>query len=213
MTKAFRDCIAAALITALGYGVVYASQSAGSISAFGAGLAGHYDNAAQVRQGTMILGKHPPQHVTVTVQPTGTPGWQLWRIHMDVSTDVARSAKASTSLDAIWAMHITRAADGKSLQIMPYSLKHSADERVVKAAAFDKSKWYAIQGCGLSVETMKPNMIAFAPPSRRCLAEKMALGGKRAFLPSWIERRGDTLEIQLTYFGAPWRVEAKRMPD
>jgi hypothetical protein len=38
----------------------------------------------------------------------------------------------------------------------------------------------------------------------------MGLGGKRAFLPSWIERQGDWLRVQLIYFGKPWRVNALR---
>ncbi len=158
----------------------------------------------------MILGKHPPQHVTVTIEQTGTPDWQLWRIHMDVSAAVAKQAKSSTSLEAVWAMHMVHAAHGQLLRIMPYSLKHARAEGSVKARAFNKSDWYAIEGCGLDIETLKPRMVAFAPPARRCLAEKMALGGKRAFLPSWIERKGDTLGVQLTYFGVPWRVFAQR---
>lgn len=49
-----------------------------------------------------------------------------------------------------------------------------------------------------------------SPADEMCVAETMGLGGKRAFLPSWFELEGDSLQVQLIYFGKPWRVEAHR---
>jgi hypothetical protein len=54
-------------------------------------------------------------------------------------------------------------------------------------------------------------IVAGVPPNEMCVAETMGLGGKRAFLPTWIEREGDRLAVQLIYFGKPWRVEARRV--
>ena len=35
-------------------------------------------------------------------------------------------------------------------------------------------------------------------------------GGKRAFLPTAVSRTGDFVYAQLTYFGKPWKVAARR---
>lgn len=208
-----RKCGISGFIALLGLitsGSLPAAPSEYSAAALGKLLAGHYDNATQVAAGKQTIGGHPPQHVTVTIEPTRLAHWQLWRVHMDVDPAVAKAADAATSLDAVWAMKISTAVDGKSLQIVPYTVESSVDEASVKATTFDKSQWRPLEGCALIVETEKPRMIAMTPPQEMCVAETMSLGGRRAFLPSWVERDGDMLGVQLIYFGAPWRVEAKR---
>ncbi len=55
----------------------------------------------------------------------------------------------------------------------------------------------------------KSRITAQAAGDEMCVVEAMGLGGKRAFLPSWIERDGDRLQVTLIYFGEPWRVDAR----
>jgi hypothetical protein len=174
-------------------------------------LAGRYDNSAQVAQGKPAVDDHPPQHVTITVEPTPRAGWELWRVHMDVDPAVAQAAGSDTSLDAIWALNIARPAAGKPLQLIPHALSPSVNEASVKASAFDPGQWMSLEACTLSGDFGKSRIVAQSPTDEMCVAETMGLGGKRAFLPSWIEREGNSLRIQLVYFGKPWRVDARRM--
>jgi hypothetical protein len=147
----------------------------------------------------------------ITIEPTAQKDWQLWRVHMDVEPAVAETAGSDTSLEAVWAMNVIRPA-GKPLQFIPYTLKPSLDEASVKAAAFDRSDWLSLEACTLEVDLGKSRITAAAPPDEMCVAATMGLGGKRAFLPSWIEHEGDRLRVQLIYFGKPWRVDAHRVP-
>lgn len=179
-----------------------------AIAAAGALLAGRYDNSKQVAEGK---GQHPPpQHVTITIEPTGKSGWELWRVHMDVDPEVAESAGSDTSLDALWAMNIARAADEKSLQMIPYTSRPSVDIASVDAPAFDQAQWLPLEACMLRGDFRSSRIVVQVPPDEMCVAATMGLGGKRAFLPSAVEREGDWLHVQLMYFGRPWRVDAHR---
>ncbi|MGA2397054.1 MAG: hypothetical protein ABSG30_03160 [Steroidobacteraceae bacterium] len=182
-----------------------------TIAEVAAQLAGRYENAAQVAQGKAAGETPPPQRMVITIEPTARKDWQLWRVHMDVEPAVAETAGSDTSLEAVWAMNVIRPA-GKPLQFIPYTLKPSLDEASVKAAAFDRSDWLSLEACTLEVDLGKSRITAAAPPDEMCVAATMGLGGKRAFLPSWIEHEGDRLRVQLIYFGRPWRVDAHRVP-
>lgn len=186
-------------------------DASSAIAEVDAQLAGRYENTAQVAQGKATGEIPPPQHMIITIEPTAQKDWQLWRVHMDVEPAIAETAGSDTSLEAVWAMNMTRPA-GKPLQIIPYTLKPSLDAASVKATAFDRSDWLSLEACTLYVERGKSRITAAAPPDEMCVAATMGLGGKRAFLPSWIEHEGDRLRVQLIYFGEPWRVDAHRVP-
>lgn len=171
-------------------------------------LAGRYENGAQVAHGKATGETPPPQHVTITIEPTEQQDWELWRVHMDVEPAVAESAESDTSLDAVWAINVSRQA-GKPAQLIPYTLKPSVDEASVKVATFDRTQWLPLEACTLDIDVRKSGMVAQVPPDEMCVAETMGLGGKRAFLPTWVEREGDWLHAQLMYFGKPWRVDAR----
>ncbi len=185
--------------------------AAASVADVGALLAGRYDNSVQVAAGKAAVDDHPPQHVVVTIEPTQQTDWELLRVHMDVDPAVAQAAGSDTSLDAVWALKISRSAAGKPLQLIPYTLSPSVDEGSVKASAFDQGQWLALEACTLSGDLGKSHIVAQSPADEMCVAETMGLGGKRAFLPSWFELEGDSLRVQLIYFGKPWRVEARRV--
>jgi hypothetical protein len=182
-----------------------------SIADVGALLAGRYDNAAQVAGGKAAADEHPAQHVTITIEPTQRADWEIWRVHMDVEPAVAQAAGSDESLDAVWALNISRPAPGKPLQLIPYTLNPSRDEASMKASAFDQAQWLPLEACALNGVLGASHVVAQAPADEMCVAETMGLGGKRAFLPSWIEREADSLHVQLIYFGKPWRVDARRV--
>jgi hypothetical protein len=129
---------------------------------------------------------------------------------MDVDPAVAQSAGSDTSLDAIWAMNIGPSLDKRSLRIIPYTLNPSVGAETIKAIAFDQSQWLPLEACAMGGDIGKTRVVAQAATDEMCVAETMGLGGKRAFLPSWIEREGDRLQVQLIFFGQPWRVDAHR---
>jgi hypothetical protein len=185
--------------------------SAISIASVGALLAGRYDNSAQVAQGKETGESPAPQHVTITIEPTQQADWELWRVHMDVDPTVAQSAGSDTSLDAAWAMNVSRGADDKSLQLIPYTLDLSVNAATVKASAFDKTQWFSLEACALRGDFAKLRIVAQASGDEMCVAATMNLGGKRAFLPTWIKRDDDWLHVQLIYFGKPWQVDARRV--
>jgi hypothetical protein len=185
--------------------------AAASIADVGALLAGRYDNSAQVAQGKAAADDHPPQHVVITIEPTQRPDWEIWRVHMDVDPAVAQAAGSDESLDAVWALNISRSSPGKRLQLIPYTLKPALDEASVKAPAFDQGQWLPLEACALNGDLGASRILAQSPADEMCVAETMGLGGKRAFLPSRIEREGDSLRIQLIYFGQPWLVDARRI--
>jgi hypothetical protein len=185
--------------------------AAASIADVGALLAGRSDNSAQVAQGKAAADDHPPQHVVITIEPTQRADWEIWRVHMDVDPAVAQAAGSDESLDAVWALNISRPAPGKPLRLIPYTLRPSLDEASVKAAAFDQGQWLSLEACALNGDLGTSRIVAQSPPDEMCVAETMGLGGKRAFLPSRIEREGDSLRIQLIYFGQPWLVDARRI--
>ena len=81
----------------------------------------------------------------------------------------------------------------------------------MKASAFDQAQWLPLEACALNGVLGASHIVAQAPTDEMCVAETMGLGGKRAFLPSWIEREADSLHVQLIYFGKPWRVDALRV--
>lgn len=181
------------------------------VSDVGLLLAGRYDNSAQVAQGREAGEKPPPQHVTITIEPTQLPDWELWRVHMDVDPAVAQSAGSDTSLDAVWAMNISRMANDNSIQLIPYTLNPSVNAATVQASAFDEAQWLSLEACALHGAFARSRIVAQAAADEMCVAITMGLGGKRAFLPPWIERDGDWLRVQLIYFGKPWRVFARRV--
>jgi hypothetical protein len=106
-------------------------------------LAGRYENSAQVERGKTSGQAPPPQHVTITIEPTPQKDWQIWRVHMDVDPKVAQLAGSDTSLDAIWAMNLTRRAPHNTLQLIPYTLLPSGDLASVQASGFDQKQWSA----------------------------------------------------------------------
>jgi hypothetical protein len=184
-----------------------AGETAAAISA---SLAGRYDNSAQVLKDKTSAQNPPPQHVTITIESTPQADWQLWRVHMDVDPEVAELAGSDTSLDAVWAMNLSRTAPHKMLQLVPYTLAPSTDLASVKASAFDRKEWLALDACALGGHFAAARIRAQAPADEMCAAATMGLGGKRAFLPTSVEREGHWLHVQLIYFGKPWRVDAER---
>lgn len=110
-----------------------------SISDVGALLAGRYENTQQVTQGSATPGR-PPQHVTITIEPTQKAEWELWRIHMDVDPAVAESAGSATSLDAVWAMNISPREYDRSLSLISYTLSRAGNAAPLDAAAFDQAQ-------------------------------------------------------------------------
>jgi hypothetical protein len=132
-------------------------------------------------------------------------------VHMDVDPAVAESAGSATSLDAVWAMNISRKANDKSLQLIPYTLRPSLNAETVNASAFDETQWLTLEACMLRGDFGKSRIVAQVAGDEMCVAEGMGLGGKRAFLPSWIEREDDSLHVQLVYLGNPLRIDAHRV--
>jgi len=181
-----------------------------SVASVGALLAGRYDNSAQVARGNATAEKPAPQHVIVSIEPTPLPGWQLWRVHMDVDPAVAQAAGSDTSLEAVWAMNISQAED-KSVELIPYTLRPSVSASALDAATFDAAQWLSLEACALRGHVGSSRFVAQVAVDEMCVAEAMGLGGKRAFLPSWVERTGDQLSVQIIYSGQPWRVEAIRV--
>lgn len=173
-------------------------------------LAGRYENSAQVEQGKTSGQQPPPQHVTITIESTPQPDWQIWRVHMDVDPEVAQLAGSDTSLDAVWAMNLGRGAPHKMLQLTPYTLAPAVDLASVQASAFDPKQWLSLDACSLGGRFTPSRIVAQAPADEMCAAATMGLGGKRAFLPTMVEREGNWLHVQLIYFGRPWRVDAQR---
>jgi hypothetical protein len=179
-------------------------------AAISASLAGRYENSAQVERGKTSGQSPPPQHVTITIEPTPQEDWQIWRVHMDVDPEVAQLAGSETSLDAVWAMNLSRGAPHKMLQLTPYTLAPSVDLASVKASEFDRKQWLSLDACALGGHFAASRIVAQAPADEMCAAATMGLGGKRAFLPTSVEREGNWLHVQLIYFGKPWRVDAQR---
>jgi hypothetical protein len=184
-----------------------ASDAAAAISA---SLAGRYENSAQVARGKTSGQQPPPQPVTITIESTPQQDWQIWRVHMDVDPDVAQLAGSDTSLDAVWAMNLSRSAPHKMFQLTPYTLAPAVDLASVKASEFDQKQWLSLDACALGGEFAAARIVAQAPADEMCAAATMGLGGKRAFLPTLVEREGNWLHVQLIYFGKPWRVDAQR---
>jgi hypothetical protein len=190
-------------------------QDSAAVSIVGAGalLAGRFDNAAQVTQDQdrrrQTAQDAPLPHVIVTVEPTQRSDWELWRVHMDVDPEVAREAGADTSLDAVWAMNISQRGIDHSLQLIPYSLRASVNIAAVKAASFDEAQWLSLEACALRGQFDATHIAVQVGGDEMCVAAAMGLGGKLAFLPSLIEREGDSLHYQLMYLGNPLRVDAR----
>jgi hypothetical protein len=175
-----------------------------SIADIGSLLAGRYDNAAQVAQAkTRATVDNPaPPHVSISIEPTPSANWALWRVHMDVDAD--------TALDAVWALHIERRTFDKSLALIPYTLRPAIDSTKVNAVTFDEAQWLSLEACMLRGEFSKSHIAAHSE-GEPCAAEGMGLGGKRAFLPASVERDGDSLRVYLIYRGAPLAVDARRV--
>jgi hypothetical protein len=188
----------------------WSADTAPSDAAIGASLAGRYDNSAQVVDGKTSGQQPPPQHVTITIEPTPQQDWQIWRVHMDVDPEVAQLAGSDTSLDAVWAMNLSRSAPHQKLQLVPYTLAPAVELDSVKAADFDRKQWLSLEACALGGQFAATRVDAHAPADEMCAAATMGLGGKRAFLPAAVEHEGHWLHLQLMYFGKPWRVDARR---
>jgi hypothetical protein len=186
------------------------AASTATVASISSSLAGRYDNSAQVAQGKTSGQTPPPQHVTVTIESTPQQDWQIWRIHMDVDPEVANMAGSDTSLDAVWAMNLTRRSPHNMLALIPYTLTPSVDLASVKASEFDVKQWLSLDACALEGQFGASRIVVDAPADEMCVAATMGLGGKRAFLPTSVEREGDWLHVQLMYFGKPWRVDAQR---
>ena len=186
------------------------AASDATAAAISASLTGRYDNSAQAERGKTSGQTPPPQHVTITIEPTPQAQWQIWRVHMDVDPEVAQLAGSDTSLDAVWAMNLSRTAPHRQLQLIPYTLAPSMDLASVKASEFDQKQWLSLDACALGGRFAVSRVVAQAPADEMCAAATMGLGGKRAFLPTWVEREGNWLHVQLIYFGKPWRVDAER---
>jgi hypothetical protein len=182
-----------------------------SIATVSALLAGRYDNSEQVMQGKATTDAPAPQHVTITIEQTPKMDWELWRVHMDVDPVVAKAAGSATSLDAVWALNIARRAYDQSLSLIPYTLRPSVSASAVNASSFDETQWFSLEACMLSGEFGNARVLAEVAGDEMCVAEGMGLGGKRAFLPSRVEREGEWLHAQLIYAGNPWLVDARRV--
>ena len=185
--------------------------AAASIVRVDALLTGRYENSAQVALGRRAAGDHPPQHVVIAIEPTPRARWELWHVHMDVDPAVARAAGSDTALDAVWAMHLVRRPSDASLELVPYTLNPSVDEATVRASDFRASQWFSLEACALSGDFGDTRIVAQVAGDEMCVAVGMGLGGKRAFLPSRIEREGDWLHVDISFFGRPWRVDARRV--
>jgi len=131
-------------------------------------------------------------------------------VHMDVDPAVALAARSATALDVVWAMNIARGND-KSLQLIPYTLRPSIQESSLSASAFDEKQWLSLEACALLGDFGKSHIVAQVAGDEMCVAAAMGLGGKRAFLPSSIEREADWLHVQITYLGNPLLVNALRV--
>ena len=151
-----------------------------------------------------------PQHVTITIEPTAKADWELWRVHMDVDPAVAQAAGSDTSLDAVWALRIALTGGGRSIRLVPNFLNPSVPIETVSATGFDEKQWYPLEACTLVGRLSPGRLTAQVPPAEMCVAASMGLGGKRAFLPTAVSRTGDFAYAQLTYFGKPWKVAARR---
>jgi len=149
-------------------------------TAISASLAGRYENSAQVERGKTSGQQPPPQHVTITIESTPQKDWQIWRVHMDVDPEVAQLADSDTSLDAVWAMNLSRSAPRKKLQLTPYTLAPAVDLASVKASEFDPKQWLSLDACALEGQFAASRIVAQAPTDEMCVAETMGLGGKRA---------------------------------
>jgi len=129
---------------------------------------------------------------------------------MDVDPEVAELAGSDTSLDAVWAMNLIRHDPHNTLQLIPYTLLPSVHMESVKASDFDEKQWLSLDACVLAGRFAPSRIVAEAPTDATCVAATMGLGGKRALLPTSVEREGNRLRVQLIYFGKPWRVDARR---
>ena len=168
-------------------------------------------HAAQVARSKKAGEKPAAQRVTITIEPTQLEAWEIWRIHMDVEPAVASAAGSETSLTAVWAMNILRRKPGQPFELIPYTLKPSVNDASVNAAAFDQAQWLSLEACALGGNFSKSRALLQIPADEMCAAASMGLGGKRAFLPNWVERDGDRLGVGIVYFGKPWRVDARRV--
>lgn len=154
-----------------------------SISDVGALLAGRYENTAQVIEGSATSSR-PPQHRSITIEPTQKAQWELWRIHMDVDPAVAESAGSATSLDAVWAMNISPREYDCSLSLIPYIWGPAVNAATLDAAAFNQAQWLSLEACMLRDDFGKSRITAQVAGDEMCVVEVMGLGGQRAFLPS-----------------------------
>jgi len=130
---------------------------------------------------------------------------------MEVDPEVARAAGSATSLEAVWAMKLTNAQD-RSLRLIPYTVRAGINMESVTAAAFDESQWLSLEACMLLGDFGKYHVLAQVAGDEMCVAAAMGIGGKRAFLPSFVERQADWLHVQITYLGSPLLVETRRAP-
>jgi hypothetical protein len=107
--------------------------------------------------------------------------------------------------------NLSRKAHDESFPLIPYTLSPSVKADTVNASAFDQTQWVSLEACMLGGDFGKSRIVAQVPGGEMCVAEGIGLGGKRAFLPSWIEREGDWFHVQLMYLGNPLRVDARRV--
>ena len=98
-----------------------------------------------------------------------------------------------------------------ALSLVPFTLRPSVNAETLQASAFDESQWLALEACMLRGEFTKSRIVVQQSVDEMCAAEGMGLGGKRAFLPISIDGDGERLQVQLIFFGEPWRVEARRV--
>jgi hypothetical protein len=106
---------------------------------------------------------------------------------------------------------VGRHAHHKALSLIPYTLRSSGDAATIHGAAFDESQWLSLEACMLRGKFAKSRIVVQQSVDEMCAAEGMGLGGKRAFLPISIDGDGERLQVQLIFFGEPWRVDARRV--
>ena len=104
-------------------------------------------------------------------------------------------------------MNLARSAPNKRLELIPYTLLPSVD----LASEFGPKQWLSLEACALGGRFTISRNEADAPTTEMCAAATMGLGGKRAFLPTAVDGKGNWLHVQLIYFGRPWRVGAARL--
>jgi len=168
-------------------------------------LQGRYDNLAQVEkaQATATPDNPAPPHLSVVIEPTRSPDYQLWRMHLEAGGD-------ESPREAVWAMQISRELDG-STALVPYNLRSSAPADATTPAAFDVGHWFSLEACALRGEFTQTRIDASAD-GMPCVVVATGIGQRRTLLPVAIVRSGSSLQVHLIYQGTDVLFDARHVP-